>query len=244
VLVQQLSGYLDVAVSMRRWLKNRCGLSSLEATRGLCRIGPGSLASLAPSGNLRAEGPVHCITGSPRSTRSALANSGRAPRPSPLGIRASRVRWTRGLGSGVLVEVGAQARHGVGESADVDADEGAVFCPGQLFLTALHAVGGQARPAVGSCAMRANQGSMASELEWRRDQSRRSRSRLLRNRRSSGLLQRRRRFATPTAGQATRTRLSKANWPHAQLSDLSTSSSATTQKRRRRQRRSRSEQIP
>src|SRR3984957_504748 len=93
VLVQQLSGYLDVAVSMRRWLKNRCGLSSLEATRGLCRIGPGSLASLAPSGNLRAEGPVHCVTGSPRSTRSALANSGRAPRLSPLCIRALRARW-------------------------------------------------------------------------------------------------------------------------------------------------------
>jgi hypothetical protein len=42
VLVQQLSGYLDVAASMRRWLKNRCRLASLDATRGLCRIGPGS----------------------------------------------------------------------------------------------------------------------------------------------------------------------------------------------------------
>jgi hypothetical protein len=34
VLVQQLCGYLDVAASMRRWLKNRCGLASLEATGG------------------------------------------------------------------------------------------------------------------------------------------------------------------------------------------------------------------
>ena len=33
MLVQQLLGYLDVAVSMRGWLKNRCGLGSLEATR-------------------------------------------------------------------------------------------------------------------------------------------------------------------------------------------------------------------
>jgi hypothetical protein len=30
VLVQKLYGHLDVAVSMRRWLKNRCGLASLE----------------------------------------------------------------------------------------------------------------------------------------------------------------------------------------------------------------------
>jgi hypothetical protein len=41
VLVQQLSGYLDVAVSMRRWLKNRCGLTSLEATRGARYENPG-----------------------------------------------------------------------------------------------------------------------------------------------------------------------------------------------------------
>src|ERR1700722_8241073 len=49
---------------------------------------------------LRGEGPVQCVTGSPRSTRSALANSGRATRPSPLCIRALRARWTRRLWSG------------------------------------------------------------------------------------------------------------------------------------------------
>jgi hypothetical protein len=38
----------------------------------------------------------------------------------------------------VLGEVGAQARHGVGEVAYVDGDERALFCPGQVFLTALH----------------------------------------------------------------------------------------------------------
>jgi hypothetical protein len=42
------------------------------------------------------------------------------------------------FGQGVLVEVGAQARHSVGEVAHVYADERALFCPGQLFLTALH----------------------------------------------------------------------------------------------------------
>jgi hypothetical protein len=44
------------------------------------------------------------------------------------------------FGQGVLGEVPAQARHSVGEFADVYADERALFCPGQLFLTALHAV--------------------------------------------------------------------------------------------------------
>ena len=42
------------------------------------------------------------------------------------------------FGQGVLGEVGAQARHGVGESAHVDADERALLCPGQVFFTALH----------------------------------------------------------------------------------------------------------
>jgi hypothetical protein len=41
------------------------------------------------------------------------------------------------FGQGVLVEVRAQARHSVGEFADVYADERALFCPGQVFLTAL-----------------------------------------------------------------------------------------------------------
>jgi hypothetical protein len=41
-------------------------------------------------------------------------------------------------GHGALVEVGAQARYGVGEAAHADADERALFCPGQLFITALH----------------------------------------------------------------------------------------------------------
>jgi hypothetical protein len=44
-------------------------------------------------------------------------------------------------GHGALVEVGAQARHGVGEAAHADADERALLRPGQLFVTALH-VGG------------------------------------------------------------------------------------------------------
>ena len=43
------------------------------------------------------------------------------------------------FGQGVLVEVGAQARHSVGEVAHVYADERAPLCPGQLFFTALHA---------------------------------------------------------------------------------------------------------
>jgi hypothetical protein len=42
------------------------------------------------------------------------------------------------FGQGVRVEVGAQARHSVGEPARVDADERALFRPGQLFLKALH----------------------------------------------------------------------------------------------------------
>ena len=42
------------------------------------------------------------------------------------------------FGQGVLVEVGAQARHGAGEVAPVDADERALFCPGQVFVPALH----------------------------------------------------------------------------------------------------------
>ena len=42
------------------------------------------------------------------------------------------------FGQRIIVEVGAQARHSVGEPAHVDADERALFCPGQLFITALH----------------------------------------------------------------------------------------------------------
>jgi hypothetical protein len=41
-------------------------------------------------------------------------------------------------GHGVVGKVGAQARHSVREAAHVDADERALFRPGQLFLTALH----------------------------------------------------------------------------------------------------------
>jgi hypothetical protein len=40
-------------------------------------------------------------------------------------------------GHDALVEVGAQASHGVGEAAHADADERALFCPDQSF-TALH----------------------------------------------------------------------------------------------------------
>ena len=42
------------------------------------------------------------------------------------------------FGQGVLGKVHAQARHGAGEGARVYADEGALFCPGQVFRTALH----------------------------------------------------------------------------------------------------------
>jgi hypothetical protein len=54
-----------------------------------------------------------------------------------------------------LVEVRAQARHSAGEFADVDADERALFCPGQLLLTALHAADSPACPGAGSYAKRA-----------------------------------------------------------------------------------------
>jgi hypothetical protein len=54
------------------------------------------------------------------------------------------------FGQGILVKVGAQARHGVGEPAHVDADERALLCPGQLFLTALHTVDNLARHDVGA----------------------------------------------------------------------------------------------
>jgi hypothetical protein len=40
------------------------------------------------------------------------------------------------FGQGILGKVHAQARHGAGEAARVDADERALFCPGQLFFTA------------------------------------------------------------------------------------------------------------
>ena len=42
------------------------------------------------------------------------------------------------FGQRVLGEVGAQARHSVREVAHVYADERPLFCPGQLFFTALH----------------------------------------------------------------------------------------------------------
>jgi hypothetical protein len=35
-------------------------------------------------------------------------------------------------------KMAADTRHSVGEVAQVDADERALLCPGQLFLTALH----------------------------------------------------------------------------------------------------------
>ena len=54
------------------------------------------------------------------------------------------------FGQGVLVEVGAQACHSVGEVAHVDADGRALFCPGQLFFTALHAADSLARHDVGA----------------------------------------------------------------------------------------------
>jgi hypothetical protein len=42
------------------------------------------------------------------------------------------------FGQGILVEVGAQARHGVREAAHVCADERPLFRPGQLFFSTLH----------------------------------------------------------------------------------------------------------
>ena len=64
------------------------------------------------------------------------------PRPSAASIAAlyPRRAWSLDMTPlvGGLGEVGAQARHSVGEAAHVDADERALFCPGQLFLTALH----------------------------------------------------------------------------------------------------------
>jgi hypothetical protein len=58
-------------------------------------------------------------------------------RPSIHSVSACEPRPSA-AGHDALVEVGAQARHGVGEAAHVNADERALFCPGQLFLTALH----------------------------------------------------------------------------------------------------------
>ena len=67
------------------------------------------------------------------------------PRPSAASIAALRDSAQRlvaldmsAFGQGILVEVGAQARHSVREAAYVYADERALFRPGQLFLTALH----------------------------------------------------------------------------------------------------------
>ena len=59
------------------------------------------------------------------------------------------------FGQGVLGEVRAQARHSVGEVAHVYADERALFCPGQLFLTALHAAESLERLGAGPFATRA-----------------------------------------------------------------------------------------
>jgi hypothetical protein len=42
------------------------------------------------------------------------------------------------FGQGVLGKVQAQACHGAGEVARVYADERALFCPAQVFLTPLH----------------------------------------------------------------------------------------------------------
>ena len=73
-----------------------------------------------------------------------LANPGQAPRPSPLCIRALLGRWTLPLWSGVLSEVRAQAHHGVSEIAHVSA----LFCPGQVFVPALHLAIFRVQPAV------------------------------------------------------------------------------------------------
>jgi hypothetical protein len=54
------------------------------------------------------------------------------------------------FGQGVLGEVRAQARHSVREVAHIDADERALLCPGQLFLTALHAADSPACRGAGS----------------------------------------------------------------------------------------------
>jgi hypothetical protein len=64
-------------------------------------------------------------------------------------------------GHGAFVEIRAQERHSVREVAHVDADERPLFCPGQLFFTALHAADSPACRGGGSLyAMRA--GSISS----------------------------------------------------------------------------------
>ena len=64
------------------------------------------------------------------------------PRPSAASIAALKPRNTWSLDMTPLVRGcsarSAQARHGVGEVAHIHADERALFCPGQVFLTALH----------------------------------------------------------------------------------------------------------
>jgi hypothetical protein len=54
------------------------------------------------------------------------------------------------FGQGGVGEVGAQACHSVGEPAHADADKRALFYPGQVFLTALHAADSPARRGAGS----------------------------------------------------------------------------------------------
>ena len=67
----------------------------------------------------------------------------------PLGqrLRTSAERRVNGrlvsaprlvAGYDAFAEVDAQARHSVGEPAHADADERALLCPDQLFVTALH----------------------------------------------------------------------------------------------------------
>jgi hypothetical protein len=55
-------------------------------------------------------------------------------------------------GHGAFVEIRAQARHSVGEAAHVHANERALLCPGQLFLTALRAADSPAGGGAGSYA--------------------------------------------------------------------------------------------
>jgi hypothetical protein len=80
------------------------------------------------------------------------------PRPSAASVAAlyppGLIAGHDACGQGVRVEVGAQARHGVGEVAHVDVDERALFCPGQLFLTALHAADSPVCRGAGSYAKR------------------------------------------------------------------------------------------
>jgi hypothetical protein len=126
VLVQQLSGYLDVAVSMRRWLKNRCGLTGLEAR--LCRIGPVPW----PCRRLRAICELRAPCNALPEALDPLGQRLRTPAQRRVRRRfVSAHRLLAGydaFGQGVLGKVHAQARHSAGEGARVYADERALLC--------------------------------------------------------------------------------------------------------------------